>query len=76
MRGLLIFELREVELLVVLGKKLSEEVAVGEILFEVDDRFRQIDFIVQPRENQITHIACGFSIYQDFFISINTIEIL
>lgn len=52
---LLIEELIEVELLVVLGEELSEEVAIAEILFEVGDSFGELNLLIEPVENDFAH---------------------
>lgn len=46
--GVLIDELVEVELLAVLSKQLAEEETVVEVLLEVGDASRQLDFVIQP----------------------------
>ena len=51
---LLVDELfEEVELLVVLGKELTEEVSVGELFFDRGDFGRQLHLVVEPGEDQV-----------------------
>ena len=47
-----VFEFVEVQLLVVLGEQLAEEVAVGEVSLEVGDFLRQLHFVIDPLLNE------------------------
>jgi hypothetical protein len=65
-RKLLIEELIEVELLIVLGKEFAQEVTVGKIFLKVTDSFRELNFFIEPVENDFAH-CIGFYY---FFIQI------
>lgn len=45
----------KVELLTVLGQQLPEEEAVVEVLFEIGDSPGELDFVVEPVEQELAH---------------------
>lgn len=52
---LLILELVEVQLLIVLLEQLTEQVPVGEIALQIGHLLRQLDLVVQPLHQKMSH---------------------